>query len=301
MKALVTGGGGFVGRRLVQRLRDDGHAVVAALGPGSAAVPGVVVVPLELTHDGSVSAAVSPGYDVVFHLAAVSSSGDANRSPGVAWEVNAGGTARLAEAVAATGARLVLVSTAEVYGEGVGARGEDCVVAPRSPYAASKFASEIAAQEVRRRRGLPLVVVRPFPHTGAGQDARFVVPAFAARIRQAARRGEPVVRVGNLDPVRDFLHVDDVVDAYVRLAAVPGDGSVYNVASGVGVSIRNIFERLVTLAGAAVRPVVDPVLVRPADIPELVGDASRLRAATGWAPRHDLNQALREVIGAQTD
>jgi GDP-4-dehydro-6-deoxy-D-mannose reductase len=87
----------------------------------------------------------------------------------------------------------------------------------------------------------------------------------------------------------------------VRLLEVPFDGSIYNVASGVGVSIRSIFERLAEFAGAKVRPVADPSLVRPVDLPELVGDASRLRAATGWSPRYDLDTTLREVLRAQAD
>ena len=301
MRVLVTGGGGFVGRRLVARLASGGHAVVAGVGPGSAGPAGAPSVALDITHDGCIAAALEPGMDAVVHLAAVSSGGDARRSPGVAWEVNAAGTARLAEAVAASGARLLLVSTAEVYGAGTGPRREDEAPMPLSPYAASKLAGELAVQEVGRRLGLPHVIIRPFPHTGAGQDTRFVIPAFAERIRQAVARGEGTVRVGNLEPVRDFLHVDDVVDAYVDLLDAPPDGTIYNVASGSGLSIGELFRRLARLAGADVEAVTDPTLIRPADIPELIGDAGRLRAATGWRPRRDVDTALREVLGAEAD
>ncbi|MEX0691978.1 MAG: NAD-dependent epimerase/dehydratase family protein [Gemmatimonadales bacterium] len=301
MKILVTGGGGFVGRRLVERLAAQGQLVTAALGVGTVAPKGIPAVPLELTDDASVRGVVQRGWDLVLHLAAVSSVRESRERPSRAWEVNTVGTARLAEAAAVAGARLLVVSTGEVYGAGAGPRPETAPTAPLSPYAASKLGAEIAALEVHRRAGLALVIVRPFPHTGPGQSAQFVVPAFARRIRDAARRGEATVPVGNLDPVRDLLHVDDVVEAYVRLLEVPFDGSIYNVASGVGVSIRSIFERLAEFAGAKVRPVADPSLVRPVDLPELVGDASRLRAATGWSPRYDLNTTLREVLRAQAD
>jgi GDP-4-dehydro-6-deoxy-D-mannose reductase len=107
--------------------------------------------------------------------------------------------------------------------------------------------------------------------------------------------------VGNLDPVRDFLHVDDVVDAYAALLAAGRPGRVYNVASASGVSIREVFERLRTLLGARVDPVVDASLVRGADIPHLVGDAARIRADTGWLPRRSLDEALDEVVRAETN
>jgi len=99
--------------------------------------------------------------------------------------------------------------------------------------------------------------------------------------------------------VRDFLHVDDVVDAYVTMLERGRPGTCYNVASGVGITIRTLFERLAALLGAAVRPVVDPALVRTSDIPHLVGDATRLRRDTGWEPRRTLDEALNEVARAE--
>jgi GDP-4-dehydro-6-deoxy-D-mannose reductase len=152
---------------------------------------------------------------------------------------------------------------------------------------------------VARRSDLRLIVARPFPHTGAGQDARFVVPAFARRIHDAVRHGRSEVAVGNLDPVRDLLHVDDVVEAYVAMVERGRAGAWYNVASGVGVSIRELFERLRAAIGAEVSAVVDPALVRPSDIPHLVGDATALRADTGWVPQRTLDDVLNEVARAQ--
>lgn len=305
MRVLVTGAEGFVGGRVVRRLVADGHAVTAAIRRGTAPQLGEVVVrPFDLRDDASVRDVAGAGFDAVVHLAAVASGADARRDPGAAWEVNAAGTARLCEAVAGAGPAptlLLLVSTAEVYGVGDGprARVESDAPAPCSPYAASKLGAEVAATEVGRRTGLRVVVVRPFPHTGAGQDPRFVAPAFARRIREAQRAGRREVPVGNLDPIRDVLHVDDVVDAYVALIERGTPGACYNVASGVGVSIREVFERLRALLHADVRAVVEPGMTRPADIPHLVGDATRLRTDTGWRPRRTLDEALDEVVRAQ--
>ena len=196
---------------------------------------------------------------------------------------------------------LLLVSTAEVYGAGSGpqARAESDPPAPCSSYAASKLGAEVAATEVGRRTGLRVVVVRPFPHTGAGQDTRFVIPAFARRIHEAQRAGRRDVPVGSLDPIRDFLHVDDVVDAYLALIERGTPGACYNVASGSGVSLREIFERLRARLRADVRATADPGMMRPADIAHLVGDATRLRTDTGWRPRRTLDDALDEVARAQ--
>jgi len=243
------------------------------------------------------------------HLAAISSGVDATRDPGFAWTVNAAGTARVvqvladAKRVGRADPVVLVVSTGEVYGACADqrARRETDPVAPTSPYAASKAGAELAALEAWRRAGLRVVVARAFAHTGPGQDARFVVPAFAERLRFAKRVGAPVVKVGNLEPVREFLHVRDVVDAYVRLLVRGHAGETYNVASGEGISLERLFDRLAGLIGVHPLTEADPDLVRGGDIVHLVGDATKLRAATGWAPRYSLDDTLREVVDAQTD
>lgn len=309
MNVLVTGADGFVGRWLVPRLLERGDAVTAGVVPGSTPPAGCASVSLELTDDASVRAAAKHAFDAVVHLAAVASGTDARRDPGRAWEVNAAGTARLAEAIATgsdggTAPTFLVASTAEVYGADDGARAprrETDPVAPCSPYAASKLGAEIAALEVWRRTGLKVMIARAFPHTGRGQDTRFVVPAFAARLRAAKRNGAATIAVGNLEPVRDFLHVSDVVDAYVRLLEAGDAGAVYNVASGHGVTIGDVFTKLRALIGCEAVPEPDPTLMRAADISNLVGDAGKLRARTGWAPRVPLDDILAEVASAEAN
>ncbi len=316
MRVLVTGADGFVGGWLVRRLRRDGHEVIAAVQQDrpllAAGAPppwgmGVHTVPFELLDGASVRGIVSIGFDAVVHLAAIASGGDARRQPADAWQVNAVGTARLAEEL---GRRrdagkedpvLLIASTAEVYGNGIGhrLRVETDVPAPCSPYAASKLAAENAALEVHRRTGLRVVVARAFPHTGKGQDTRFVVPAFARRLVEAKRTGATEVKVGNLDPVREFLHVSDVVEAYVDLLRCGVPGETYNVAGGQAMSLRGLFERLAQIVGHAAVAVPDPDLVRPADIEHLVGDGSKLRALSAWRPRLELHETLVEVVDAQ--
>ncbi len=311
MKLLVTGADGFVGRHLVRRLTQDGHSVGAACRPGGRSVDwgsgDVTAVPLELTDDASVRGAVAFGPDAVIHLAAVASNREAYADPGLAWTVNAAGTARLAEALGrqragGATARLLLVSSGEVYGSGSNApRRETDPIAPSTPYAASKAASELAGLEVWRRTGLPVVIARPFTHTGPGQETRFALPAFAERMREAKATGATKVRSGNLAPVRDLLDVRDVVDAYVRLVASGEAGETYNISRGEGNTMRELFDRIAGLIGVRVEPEPEPSLARPSDIPHLVGDSTKLRRATGWAPTRSLEHTLRGLVDAQAD
>jgi GDP-4-dehydro-6-deoxy-D-mannose reductase len=316
VKILVTGADGFVGTWMVRRLLADGWEVTGAVQPDASghgrtaahAREAVRWFPLELTDPTSVRRCVGECFDAVVHLAAVASGSDAAGDPGHAWEVNAAGTARMVEALVAAKRAgradpvFLLASTGEVYGRGDRTpRRETDPVAPCSPYAASKFGAEVAALEAWRRAGVRAVVARAFPHTGPSQDARFVVPAFAQRLKFAKRTETPVIQVGNLEPVREFLHVADVVDAYERLLVLGEPGETYNVASGQGVSVAELLDRLAALVGVFPIREVDPGLVRAADIPYLIGDASKLRALTGWAPRRSLEETLKEVVDAQAD
>jgi GDP-4-dehydro-6-deoxy-D-mannose reductase len=309
VNVLVTGADGFAGGWLVRRLLADGHQVTGAAGR-SAGSPvltedearRVAWIRLDLADPGSVEACANRPADQVFHLAGVSSVRESLEDPAGAWVVNALGTARLIYALGrqgAAGPRVLVVSTGEVYGRGrPRPRTEGDRLRPVSPYAASKAAAEVAALEGSLRTGLPVIVARPFPHTGPGQATRFVVPAFAARLLQARRDGSGTVKVGNLEPVRDLLDVRDVVEAYLALLRAGETGEVYNVASGQGIALERLFRLMAELVGHPVQPEHDPSLARPVDIPHLVGDASKLRAATGWAPRHSLDQTLHLLLHA---
>ncbi len=314
MHVLVTGADGFVGRTLVRRLIDDGRRVSAAVRPGAA--PGadaftaeeravVEWLPLELADAASVRDCLDRPLDAVVHLAGVASGMDALGDPGYAWTVNAAGTARVVDVLAqrrrhnGSDPIILVVSTAEVYGRGLPTlRRETDPTAPCSPYGASKLGAEVAALEAWRRHGLRVVIARPFPHTGPGQDPRFVVPAFAQRLVFARRIGAPVVKVGNLEPVREVLHVQDVVDAYARLLTKGHAGEIYNVAGGKGISLEQLLLRMAAMLDVRPIPEADPDLMRPADIPHLVGDAAKLNAATGWSARTPLDVTLRQVLDA---
>lgn len=310
MKTLVTGADGFVGQWMVRALIAAGHSVTGAVRDGRP-VPGrlteaelaaVTWVPLDLQDPASIDRLGQGDAEWVVHLAAVASSVEAGRDPGHAWAVNAAGTARLIESLAAAKSdrRILTVSTSEVYGAGgPGLRRETDPVKPGSPYSASKAAAEIAALEAGRRTGAAVIVARPFPHTGPGQTTTYVAPAFLDRIRFAQRTGAVAVKTGNLDPVRELLDVRDVVDAYILLLERGRSGEVYNVARGEGIAIGDLFERLARIAGVRVLPEPDPSLLRATDVPHLVGDPTKITSETGWRAARPLDQTLRDLVDAQ--
>jgi GDP-4-dehydro-6-deoxy-D-mannose reductase len=308
VKVLVTGANGFVGRSVSRRLLADGHSVVAAVGPGASGAQGeanVTNVSLDLANDLSVRACFAAPVDAVVHLAAIALTRAADRDPSMAWTINAEGTASVVAALAEAAAGwktqplFLLASSADVYAWQQRATKEEDCVQPSTAYSASKLGAELAASQAGRLGRLKVIIARPFPHSGAGQDESFWIPARCKLVREAKRNGWAAVPVGDLTAVRDYLHVDDVADAYALLLSRGTPGEVYNIASGRGVTLDEIHTRLEQLLGFAPKREVDASQVRREARPYLVGDATKLRTATGWTPRRALDDILRDVLDAQ--
>jgi GDP-4-dehydro-6-deoxy-D-mannose reductase len=292
VRVLVTGANGFVGRHLCAHLRQLGDSVFEAHGPDAS---------FDVTEAASVRETVETAQpEAVVHLAGFSSVAKSHQDPARAFAVNTLGAVHLLAALrdGAPDARVLLIGSAEMYGPvQPGSRAtEDFPLRPLSPYASSKAAAEVAGLQFHRATRLEVVAVRPFNHIGAGQAAHFVVPSFARQIA-AIRKGlaPPVLRTGNLTPVRDFSHVGDVVEAYALLARHGVPGEAYNVCSGDGISIRDLLEEMLRLAEVEVRVDVDPKRLRPVEVPSLVGDPEKLRHL-GWAPSRTVTDALREAL-----
>jgi GDP-4-dehydro-6-deoxy-D-mannose reductase len=290
VRALVTGGNGFVGRWLAAHLREQGDDVVT------------VDHEVDVTDPDAVrSAVVSHAPEAVYHLAALTHVGASWNDPGAVFKVNALGTLYVLEAARACPEppRVLLVSSAEVYGMVPAEQmpiTEDVPLAPVTPYAASKVSAEYLGVQAHLAYGLPVIRVRPFNHVGPGQGPGFVVPSLAERIVSARRTGARTMGVGNLSAQRDMTDVRDVVRAYRLLVEHGVAGEAYNVCSGTAVSIRSLADRMLALAGAELELVTDPELARPVDVPVVRGDASKLKAATGWQPAIELDRTLQDVL-----
>ena len=293
MKTLITGGSGFVGTYLAAECSEAGEEVVSIDRSGSD--------PLDITDRDAIHDALARHRpDVVYHLAAQSHVGESWNDPTRVLRVNVEGTANVLDAARAAGAgRVIVVGSAEEYGR-VDERDlplrEDAPLRPSTPYGVSKIAASFLALQAYLAHGFDVVRVRAFSHTGPGQSDRFLVPALAQRIARAERDGSDEIRVGSLDPVRDLSDVRDVVRAY-RFVALRGlPGAVYNVCSGTGVSVREIVERLLATARRPLRVTIDQALVRPVEVPRLVGDPSLLRSIVTWSPEYSLDETLAAVL-----
>jgi GDP-4-dehydro-6-deoxy-D-mannose reductase len=237
--------------------------------------------------------------DGVVHLAAAASVGESWERSAETWDVNTIGTVNLVEALLAEApeARLVLASTGEVYGLAEELpTSEEAAVAPRSPYAASKAAAELACLQAARSRGLDVVVARAFQHEGPGRDERFAIGSWTRQIAELELSGGGELKVGDLSAERDVSDVRDVCRAY-RLLLDPGvPAGTYNVASGEKTRLSEIVDLLVDMARCPVEVVLDETRLRPSEIPVVWGDASKLRAATGWTPEIPLRQTLADAL-----
>jgi GDP-4-dehydro-6-deoxy-D-mannose reductase len=323
MRALVTGGSGFVGQWLCRALLSSGWDVAGTM-LGDVVEPGALGlderrairwIRADLRRQEEVGAAIDAASpDAVFHLAGIAFVPAAAADPGGALDVNVGAAARLLAVIrerrrAGTLDPLVLVvGSGEQYGRHEAAElplPETAEQRPISVYAASKAAQEIVALEAWRSDGVRVVVTRSFNHSGPGQQERFLLPALVRRALALRGKWRAELKVGNTTPVRDYLHVADVADAYERLAHAGEDagrvGEAYNVASGVGFDVEAVATRVLALANVEARLQVDPELVRPVDLPALIGDARKLRRDTGWAPERDLDAIIEDLIRAAAD
>ncbi len=297
MKILVSGLGGFVGQQLGRHLVESGDQVCGLhLGPCSE-MPGV-----DLRYGDILDRSLLDGLisecrpEVIIHLAGLSHVGASWDRMSDYFRVNVLGT----EAVlrAAEGRRVLLASSAEVYGEVPVEEqpiAEDRALDPRTPYALTKA----AAERLTVLHGG--VVVRSFNQVGPGQARNFALPSFARQLADMhVNGGKGRLKVGNLSAERDFVHVADGASALRQIAEWGESGEAYNIATGQSYSIGQILARLIEITGVDARQEIDPARFRPADMPILRGDASKLKAL-GWRPERDLDQALRELWAEALD
>ena len=295
LPVLVTGADGFIGARLVDRLTALGARVSALVRHRSAlnAAAGATYFEADLGGKGLDEAVrhIAPCY--AFHLAAYTNPARNAEHAREAMSVNLLGTMRLLALLHESGAqRIVLTGTAEEYGNSPVPVREDAPLQPTSPYSVSKAAATLWALMQFRTAGLPVVILRPFICYGPGQPpVRFVAQAI-----EAALAGRALAMTAGAQ-TRDFTHVDDVLDAYMCAAFVPGvEGEIFNVATGVETRILHAAERIYALAGSAARPRPGELPYRPEEVWRSAADISKARRMLGWAPRIGFEDGLRSTI-----
>jgi GDP-4-dehydro-6-deoxy-D-mannose reductase len=305
VRFFITGIEGFVGHYLAQDLLDNGHQVGGSYIDAQAAsdlFEKYKLYQADLRRPEQIDQAVkdfSP--QAIFHLAAQSSPALSFKKPQETFEINLIGTVNLLEAVRGLKekCRLVLISSCEVYGPAALEKPltEAEHYNPISPYASSKVFQEITCLQYFRTYGLETVVVRPFPHTGPGQPATFALPSFARQIAGIEKgKRDPVITAGNLSARRDISDVRDVVRAYRLLSEKGRPGEIYNVSSGQAVSMEEALKLMLKMSTVSIKTETDPSLLRPADVPLLWGDPSKLKAETGWSPSFLFNDTLESLL-----
>ena len=291
-RVLITGGGGFTGRPLAERLRQDGHEVLA-LGHEA---PDASALNTDLRDlDGLTRTLAQTRPNAIVHLAGIASPAYGN--VGEIYAANVVGTVNLFAALAAAKVEpriIIVASSAQVY-EVTGSNTpiiEESPLAPRTHYAVSKRAlEEISALYSNQ---FQVIITRPFNYTGPGQSPEFLVPKIVRHYVEKQRE----IRVGNLDLFRDFSDIDRVVEAYSRLVSRSIKPTTVNICSGHAVYLADILKILDEISGHSIRAVTEPSLVRRDEPRFIIGSPSRLEALVGPLPNPEFRKTLVRIYAS---
>ncbi|TGK81676.1 NAD-dependent epimerase/dehydratase family protein [Leptospira noumeaensis] len=285
---LVTGATGFVGSYLLPALESQGESEIHCF-QGDIRDRKAVTKNLE---------DIQP--DTLIHLAAQAFVPIAIEDPWETEEINVGGTLNLLETLhrLQRPCKMLYVSSADVYGKqdlSLLPLQESFLPNPVNPYAGSKLAAEAYCRQYAQYSPyVSVVIARPFNHIGIGQRKEFVIPNFCSQIIEAKHTGKKTIAVGDLDPTRDFSHVEDIVSGYLTLVEKGQSGEIYNICSGEERSIRYMLEELVRFSGAEIQFEVDSTRVRASETSKVYGDNSKLKNL-GWKNKHSLSETLKQI------
>jgi GDP-4-dehydro-6-deoxy-D-mannose reductase len=305
VRILVTGAAGFVGSHLLDVLAEERAETYGMVLPGTSLPPRARAIEIVADMNDREAADRAVGEaapEAIVHLAGQPSVHRSWAEPAATLQTNVLGIVNLLDAARGRGLRpaVLVIGSAEEYGMVSPSETplkEAAPLRPSSPYAVSKVAQAALARLYGPSGGMRVVLTRTFPHTGPGRGEAFAESSFARQIAEIeAGLMPPVLSVGNLEAVRDFTDVRDVVRAYRALLEGGEAGEAYNVCRGRGWRIGEMLEMLLARSSARPEVRVDRGRLRPSDIPVLVGDSSKLRRATGWEPRIPLEQALGDLL-----
>jgi GDP-4-dehydro-6-deoxy-D-mannose reductase len=314
---LVTGAAGFAGGHLLEHLSSDATARASTVASGvSRNEPHLVAwarstPPAEVAGIGRwqqvnlldrdrVRQAIGDLRPArVYHCAGAPHVAESWTRTTETLATNVLATHHLLDAIRRTGVscRVLLPGSAHVYAPSDLPLAEDAPLAPASPYALSKLAQEQLGARSLVEDGVETILTRVFNHIGPRQSPTFSASGMARQIAIIERgEVEPVIKVGNLEAIRDLTDVRDTVRAYSMLMEQGTPGTIYNIATGVGRRTRDVLDTLVARARVPVRVELDAARFRPNDIPVLVGDCTRLQRTTGWSPRVTFDQMLADLL-----
>ena len=312
MTILITGAAGFVGSHLIDFLQSNTGDIIysSVLNEQEASTVRLEkdkIKIADITNAKQVDALIEEVRpNVVYHLAAQSSVGNSWKIPALTYSINIVGTTNLLESLKKyelQSTKVLLIGSAEQYGtikpEELPVTEEHALTAA-NPYSISKVTQEMLAKMYVKSCGMDITMVRAFNHIGPGQNTNFVIPDWCSQIVKIEKgEQEPILKVGNISVKRDFTDVRDIVRAYYLLSQKGKAGEVYNVGTGKSLSLEDILNVMKELSvHDSVSVEIDPDKLRPADIPELIADVSKLKEATGWEPQFHVKDTIGDILNS---
>lgn len=301
-KVLVTGIDGFVARYLYDYLLKSGYDVYGTTINETYKNDKIKIFKMNLLNVENVNDVIKNiKPDMIFHLAGQSAVGLSWQKPVLTIDVNVNGTLNLLEAVKNNNInpKILIVGSSDQYGI---IKPEDCPIKetqmqiPQSPYGISKKTQEELGKLYVKAYKMNIIFVRAFNHIGAGQGENFVVPDFASKIVKIEKGAIPVLKVGNLDTLRDFTDVRDIVRGYVMLLENGKIGESYNIGSGNVIKVKDILKKLISLSYKEIKVEIDKEKFRPVDVPIVQCDNSKIKEDTGWKPEISIDETLKDVL-----
>ena len=308
MKIFITGAGGFVGTYLIRQLQKKADneiygAVYKSTSDISSLLPNDHILEGDLT-DFAVAEShlqtIQP--NIIYHLAALSVVGNSFSNATKVINTNTNLSFNLFEAarLIVPKARIINICSANVYGAVLDSSRpltESTPFRPLNPYSVSKINQEMLGLEYHLTYGSDVIALRPFNHTGIGQTTDFLIPRLAQQFA-AIEKGQlaPTIEIGNLDSIRDFSDVRDMVSAYVLAAESCLAGEAYNIGSGKGYKVSQVIDIFQSLSQAKVEIKVKKDLVRSADVPALIADFTKFKEATGYFPVISLERTISDIL-----
>ncbi|UYP48035.1 GDP-mannose 4,6-dehydratase [Candidatus Lokiarchaeum ossiferum] len=301
MKALITGSEGFVGPYLVSLLQRKDFIVYGTDLVNEQRSTVDYYYRLDITDPVQINETLSKILpDIVFHLAGFSSASKSFQFPDICHNVNVEGTRNLLDAIVQTqkeDIKIIVISSAEVYGDPQTIPiSESHPISAKNPYGESRILQEELCLKYVKNYNLKINIARSFNHTGPNQTDTFVISSFAKQIVQIENKRLQSLKVGNLDAIRDFSDVRDVVNAYFELSQLRTYGGIYNICSGKGYSIKYLLQILIDNAKCEIDVKQDPNRMRPSEIKELIGDNSRIKSISSWTPKYNIEDTLLDIL-----
>ncbi len=302
MKYLITGANGFVGRYFIEYLqKNDKNADIFGVDITESCLSKIKYKQVDLNDRFStykMLEEVNPDY--IVHLAAMSSVAQSWQDPAKCFLNNTGVFLNLADGVRELGikCRILSVGSSEEYGIYDEPMRENFVLHPKSPYSVARLSQEYLSKLYVDYFKLDIVMTRSFNHIGPRQNPKFVIPSFVQQLIKISKGEQNEIKVGNIDVVRDFLDVRDVVDAYYKILKNSKNREVYNVCSGNGIKLRDIIETVSNLLYIKPNIIIDKERLRPNEIMSVIGNNTKLKTELGWKPQYTLKDTLKDMIKA---